>query len=79
MKHFQILALSSLFVFSCAMNAPTASALNVVAIREVIVDRKNLIVSAFSLSLKLCVIASNTLDACFAKSFFVLSANFVPL
>ena len=26
MKHFQMLALSSLFVFSCAMNAPTASA-----------------------------------------------------
>ena len=26
MKNFQLLALSSLFVFSCAMNAPTASA-----------------------------------------------------
>ena len=26
MKHFQMLALLSLFVFSCAMNAPTASA-----------------------------------------------------
>lgn len=53
--------------------------MNVVAILDVIVDKKNLIVSAFSLSLKLCVIASNTLDACFAKSFFVLSANLVPL
>ena len=53
--------------------------MNVVAILEVIVDRKNLIVSAFSLSLKLCVMASNILDACVAKSFFVLSANLVLL
>jgi hypothetical protein len=49
--------------------------INVVAIREVIVDRKNFIVSAFSLSSKLCVIASKIFDACVAKSFFVLSAN----
>ena len=49
--------------------------MNVVAIREVIVNRKNLIISAFSLSLKLCVMASKILDACNAKSFFVLSVN----